>query len=392
MEYNGNESDTERKIDTEIEQDTGRKVDTKYLVWVGETGCGGLGDRFVGMTACKIIAETIKRKFLVHWISPDISSALTLQDEYNYLLYEEKVKDKRSLWMRWVDDFTVMDWMTSQNLDKRWENVDVLFIKNNQPFHICLWSNPHYRDLHPMEKVTMDAYWSILSLIFTMTDELDGRLSYYTRQLRLGDRKEVTLHMRLGDWHMNIPRNDKARDEDSQNGLLKKDIESFVKSYAREFRPFYQSHIRRIDTQQRFRIVLLSDADTNCMINSFEEIFKEEMESGEVEFLTTDGEIIHLDQTEEKKQSHDGIVKIMVDMILTALSTCLVFWDNTNFARVGALMKPSWMYESLKDHVDIWLFNTKSRLFTHIKDPRDIIPKRDFNEYLESILLQRMKL
>ncbi len=328
---------------------------SKYLVWQCEAGCGGIGDRFVGLVTCSVIAEILGWQFIIDWRSPDVSVALTINPDHNYATCKEKIAKLPSCHEHWVNGHHrgLCPMFKDEKLEERWKEYDVVYIKNNQPFHLLLWSNPHYTNHLPCrDEMTHQHYKKIFVQYFTITPRCYDLIQPLLEVID-NTPNTIALHMRFGDWNYNLNRSK----EDKEQAII-----THATKYAKNL--LKNRLINAIlFSDKKTKVVLLGDAKGSLLVSSFQQVFAEQ---DNVEFFATGEETTHLGLY-HSPHSEEEICRTFSDLIIMTHCQRIVFWDNSNFPRVGIL--------ALSSKADVWIYNYRDGSYERNFDRGDLFVK-----------------
>lgn len=337
-------------------------MEHKFLVWQCDVGCGGLGDRFVGLVTCSVIAELVGWQLVIDWKSPDLMSAMTINPKYNYATYREAIEKMTSLHERWVDGHRrgLLSIFNNEKLEERWSKYDVVYIKNNQPFHLCLWKNPHYPCLPDRDTITYQHYKKIFTQYFTISPRCYDLIQPLLHLL--DNAQTLALHMRFGDWNYNVSRSK----EEKEKAML-----AHATKYAKNLLQNRLMHAILFDSKKT-KVVLLGDAKGSLLLLAFQQVFAEEIKQGKIEFFATGEETTHLGLY-DSPHPEEEICRVFSDLIVMAHCQRIVFWDNSNFPRIGIL--------TLASEADVWIYNYRDGSYERIFDKKELFAKeRSFLE------------
>ena len=334
-------------------------METKFLIWQCKEGCGGLGDRLVGLVTCSIIAEITKRQFMIDWQSPDISSAVTINPLYDCKINKDLITKLPFVHEQWIDGHRkgLLSIFRESNLEDRWKEFDVIYVRNNQPFHLLLWSNPYYSStLGDRKEVTLKHYRNIFTNYFFLTPYCLDSIQPFLKILNDDYLQTIAIHMRFGDWNFNGKRSEE-------------DLEKATLIHSRKYAENIKSLVREklLIPKKKVKIVLLSDAKSSLVLTCFEQVFTEELHSGSVEFYITNNKTVHLGLYITNQQM-GNITDIFRDLIVMSRCYKVIFWDNTNFARISIL--------TLGGEQEIWIYITKTNSFTKVDDITCLLTKQ----------------
>ncbi len=102
-----------------------------------------IADRLVGICSCIFLAKILNRKFLIRWISPDISSSIQIAPEYNavnfpdtFTTHDEPVrvhtrfrKDPNALHIQYLEPCDLDSYFETKDLRKEWSEYATIFFK-----------------------------------------------------------------------------------------------------------------------------------------------------------------------------------------------------------------------------------------------------------------------
>lgn len=178
------------------------------LVWCGYDGSGGLGDRLMGMVTCWLLAQRTARRFLIDWLSPDMSAAFSVRQRY---CWRRAIADDPTLVVAgdaargallecWMDDHGRV--VRPHELVSRRRDARVVRVVANQSLH-----HHAYGDEREYGDATFDAFRRVwLDLLAPSEDAVTRAQARDDALARVfsGDARRsastLGVHVRLGDW------------------------------------------------------------------------------------------------------------------------------------------------------------------------------------------------
>lgn len=149
------------------------------IIFWFKKGCGGYGDRLVGLGACIAIAQALNHKLKIIW-DEDVSSLF-----HDYI--SSKPLPTYDFHYNWVDNRSPGACMLAYINPSEWENKCIM-IESNQPVHRFLMHNK-YLDIKSYADLTRNAYNKIYSDYLVINQNLvkfnvDNHIGI---QIRCGD-------------------------------------------------------------------------------------------------------------------------------------------------------------------------------------------------------------
>lgn len=289
----------------------------KYLIYrcmggIGVSFCSGLGNREIGIVASYLLANATNRTFGVIMKHPCDMNKFLVPNTYNWTITPEQIQNltTSSLSVRNNRKFT----NSLTNIDfNRIYPQDVVYILNNQEYHLQLFQNKLYRkNLEWARKLPKNLiYRTILNKLFKLHPNLEKKKNVFLKMARPSPQsKLICAQVRMGK-NPSIPWDN--RQMNSMAGV--ENLWNFF------------------DEKDNVSNIFIT-ADSSAVIQSAKKRFNKR-------FVTTDGPIIHIDKA-YRGSPCSGMEKLILDqMILKDCDTLVV--SSSSFGRIPAYWrnKPS---------------------------------------------------
>lgn len=163
--------------------DAYRPAANRFVVFQARMGCGGLGDRVIGMISAAVLAILTQRQFRVHWEEP-FPIRLGWQPNNDALPWDSQDYDDLTFErLSLIDRAPAMRaWFRSADLVR--ELPDNIAIEANQHFFSHLFHNPHFADIVAAagaEPVSLTV--ELLTALATPTPVLADQISAWREQM-----------------------------------------------------------------------------------------------------------------------------------------------------------------------------------------------------------------
>lgn len=268
----------------------------KTLIWWTPFCAGGLGDRLLGMVATYCIAKVLNRKFLIKWDGTDMSSVFQINPEFNYYNY----RCPFDCIMK--NNIESMSYFENTDIGLEWEGKhNVLIWSNSNIFYYFCKNKPDIE----YKKLFLEITQNIFRDILLPTDDVKNNLRHDLKDA-------IGIHIRTHDAQW-----DSEHEREKQRPYIT-NIITKCKDHLLANNPTFT------------KIFIASDCGLSSDIAK--EIF-----GPEYTIITNNGPLIHIC----KSLNHEGLVRVVTDLI--SLSECEILYLgwNTNFSRFGALLNPS---------------------------------------------------
>lgn len=259
------------------------------LVWVADQGCGGWGDRMVGLASAYFIARATNRRLYIWWRYPDMSSTITVKSEYNYIPSLQST-------------ITIIDWIDRgqaiQNELSKKQHFQTILIKCNENLYSKLptvWI--------PTSPQVRECYQSLLTRFFELNASLQKEIQGY-------ETPDVAFQIRLGDHQV-------RRFHGSGGNPDPKGLEGVLKQVGLVLQ---QMNPRSI--------YFASDCDANLCLPILRQYCKGNIMSCPLQ-------VEHIDRT--AAPTTEGFRKLLIDFVMMSrCSRFLIPW-HSNLSRVAVL-------------------------------------------------------
>lgn len=246
----------------------------KNLVWVADRGCGGFGDRMVGLVSAHFLARASGRRLWIWWKHPDMKETLRVRPQYKYQ------GGLQGPYINWIDKL---------------EDPAHLFTKHQNVFFSC---NQYLHKHLATPEETRKVYQSLFTEFFEPSMK-----EYEAFKRPCG----LAFQVRFGDHQIRRWSNSKGPSPAGLAKLLKSEVGTYLKEAPG---PVY----------------LASDCDASLCIPLL----------GRSDVVSHPGAVEHLDRTADT--TRDGMRKLLVDfmMMMECCDTFLIPW-HSNLSRVAVL-------------------------------------------------------
>ena len=300
--------------------------DCRFIVWCGDKGCGGLGDRVVGIVSCYILSMYLNRKFLIHWVSPDISDAVTLNKEFSFGRISKDLNDSNVAKIRWIDQRNEATAFLKKKKFNLWKDVSIVMIENNQMIHDCLFDagEAPFRP-EDFTQVTKSVYAKLFQSIFEPTTDLHVLVSEYLKEVK--DSELVGIQVRMGDFQM----------QQSFNHLERRNLSlERGKIIASQL---LQSNLKNDlqSVKKKVVVIFIGDTDMNALAESAQTIFNNSNVAFNVKTTTTALTAMHIDHCE--KPCKEEILFLFRDLLILSHCDYVIASNNSNFGRISPYLQ-----------------------------------------------------
>jgi hypothetical protein len=269
----------------------------RTLTWYTPFCSGGLCDRLLGMITSYCIAKELGRKFLIKWDQNDMSSIFTINPEHNYYTYNYSLNPVI------LNNRESMVYFENQIVEIVWKNFpNVLIWSNLNLFQYFCKSRPHIN----YEKTILESISTIFTRFFIPVDHVK-------KSLRTDLETVTGIHIRTQDNQLNNP-----------------ELQYRQTPYITDILIRCKKHIE--DNEGEKTIFLASD----CVLVN--DIAKNIFGTNYI-LLYNEGPKIHSGQ-EQKFLNDDGLKHVLIDLLSLRDCKKLYIGWNTNFSRMGVLLKP----------------------------------------------------
>lgn len=289
----------------------------KYLIYrcmggIGVSFCSGLGNREIGIVASYLLANATNRTFGVIMKHPCDINKFLVPNTHNWTITPEQIQNLTSSSLSVRNNRKFTNSLTNIDFNRIYPQ-DVVYILNNQEYHLQLFQNKLYRkNLKWARKLPKNLiYRTILDKLFKLHPNVEKKKNAFLERVRPSPQsKLICAQVRMGKnpsipWD-NRPMNTMKGVEKLWNFFDKKDNASNI----------------------------FITTDSSAVIRSAKKRFNKR-------FVTTDGPIIHIDKA-YRGSPCSGMEKLILDqMILKDCDTLVV--STSSFGRIPAYWrnKPS---------------------------------------------------
>lgn len=274
------------------------------IIFHAKTGCGGYGDRLVGLITCYFISKVMNKEFYIKWESPNIDEFIYIKNKY--ITNEE------------YTEINLID-QNGNNLRKFFEEkkLEEIFINNNlkifcnQNLVKHLYKNKNYPKLINYEEDMKEAYNKIYTEFLIPKEEIINISNSFNINFSKYN-KIIGIHIRTGDLNMGVGGNHILFNKDSLEDIIMK-ISDYIKN----------------NWEGNYAIFVTSDWE------NINEIFKKYIDK---EIFYFDMNVIHIDMIKNTDNVNNGIKKLFVDHILLTLCDDTITHSVTNFGRTAAII------------------------------------------------------
>jgi hypothetical protein len=269
------------------------------LVWVADQGCGGFGDRLVGLVSAYFIAQATNRQFFIWWKSPDMSSSLVIRPEY---LYHPSAQEEGKL-VNWIDKRReLIPMLQSKQL---FQGIDTVFLCCNQflvPFLSQAFTDGEIRS----------CYQSLLTKFFDLTTDCRKALEDFQHEAKWNTySRKLAFQVRFGDHQIRRFQNNNSPNPAGLDAIL-----SQLHSYLQDAAVVYFS----------------SDCDAELCLPSL----RRHLPDSKIIYCRLPVE--HIDRT--RNTTVQGHRKLLIDFLMMAACDTFVIPWHSNLSRTAVLASP----------------------------------------------------
>lgn len=282
----------------------------KYLIYrcmggIGVSFCSGLGNREIGIVASYLLASATNRTFGVIMKHPCDMNRFLVPNTYNWTITLKQIQNLTSSSLSVRNNRKFTNSLTKIDFNRIYPQ-DVVYILNNQEYHLQLFQNKLYRkNLEWARRLPKNLiYRTILNKLFKLHPNVEKKKVAFLKMARPSlQSKLMCAQVRMGKnpsipWD-NRPMNTMKNVENLWNFFDEKDNASKI----------------------------FITTDSSAVIRSAKKRFNNR-------FVTTDGPIIHIDKA-YRGSPCSGMEKLILDqMILKDCDTLVV--SSSSFGRIPA--------------------------------------------------------
>lgn len=276
------------------------------LVWVADQGCGGFGDRLVGLVSAFFIAKASNREFLICWRYPDMSSCFVIRPKYLYNDIDG-AKERRK-YFNWIDKRAdLRHFLNAEQLNQGiFKDCDTVFLSCNQFLCPFLNSKPSLQDIR-------NCYQSIFTEFFELTPRIVQKLHEFKREVKWDEennRRKMAFQVRLGDHQI-------RRFQHPYQAPNPEGLEAILKQLAGKL-------------EGSKMIYFSSDCDADLCLPILKQYVGKE-----TKVVACQLPVEHIDRT--RNCTRDGQDKLLIDFFMMAsCDTFLIPW-HSNLSRTAIL-------------------------------------------------------
>jgi len=260
------------------------------IVMCAHKGGGGLGDRIVGLIACKLISKLLNRPFSISW-DDDITTYIT----YNKYIPEEDIKE-----YHYIDNQLGLKSYLMNGSEFFKNRVNKMYL--NQEISQYLYKNKKYKD-RDFKVDILAEYQRLYTDTLIPTPALFAQIQPYLKPNLIG------IQIRCGDYYMNV--HTQSEGENIRNRNVVENITSiFSKIKA------------NCDKRTDYNIYLTTD----------NELLYEVARQYWPDVIYNPEKIQHIDR------NATNVSKCFIDNYILSQCTELYISERSNFGRIAALI------------------------------------------------------
>ncbi len=275
------------------------------VVFYAKTGCGGYGDRLMGLISVYFISKALNKKFFILWESPSMDPFVRIKKVPDFgaaktiRLIDNKADEVRDRFEKEL----ISEILPGENM----------YIMCNQNLVQHIYKNINYPefDINNYEKDIKAAYDKIYTEFLIPKNNINPVVNSMVNQFN-NYNKVIGIHIRTGDIHMGVGIH-QMYNENSLRDIVRVICDIISKENTGNYALFVTSDYPEINN-----------------------IFQERLP--EVKIFYHDMDIVHIDMVKETDNIETGTIKLLADHITLTKCTETITHRATNFGRTAALI------------------------------------------------------